>query len=253
MIIYTEKRGDNSVSETLKVFIIVFFTVNASVILTYNLIRLRLKYDFWKKQREVNDFGKKAEKRVLTYIEENFPNATVMSDVYLKTEKGLTEIDVVMICNRGIFIIETKSHHGYINTEGKYWTQRFRDKVVRFHSPTKQNLVHKIALWNLLKKRQSLTSLPVYTVTVFTSYDVYFTENVKDVIRLSYLARYVNARPVDKRMTEETIQNVQSLIQNYMETNRRRQLLHKKKVWKNNLKKKEYQVNKYSVKNQTKK
>ncbi len=235
-------------SEELKLFLTVFLSINFSVIFIFLLYRFYETHKKRKKQDKVNHFGDSAEKRVAKYLETSFPTARLIRDVYLKTETGLTEIDEIFLCNRGIFIIEIKSHNGYIITQGKHWTQRWRDKVVRFHNPVYQNKVHKLALETILRKRQSLASLPVYTVTVFTSKSVSFSENVKDVIKLPILAKFIKNRPIDKRMKESTIQEAEKLIRNYMETNPKKQNRHRQRIYKNNEKKSAYRVNKFSVK-----
>ncbi len=235
-------------SEELKTFLVVFVSINFSVLFIFSVHRLYQFIKKRKKQDRVNHFGDSAEKKVARYIEKNLSGATLIRDIYLKTETGLTEIDEILLCDRGIFIIEIKSHNGYIITQGKHWTQRYGDKVVRFHNPTHQNKVHKTALENILKKRQSLASLPIYTVTVFTSSKVSFSENVKNVIKLPILSKFVKNKPRDKRMTRETVLSVEKLIRNNMETSRRKQEQHKRRIYQNNDKKRAYRTNRYSVK-----
>ena len=235
-------------SETLKVFLIIFFSVNVSVLTVFLVSKLITRAKTLKKQDRVNHFGDSAEKKVEKYISKYLPDISIMKDLYLKTETGLTEIDMLLFCDRGIFIVEIKSHNGYIITRGKHWTQRWGDKVVRFHNPTIQNAVHKKALEDILRRRQSLASLPIYTVTVFTSSKVSFSENVRDVIKLPILSKFIKNKPRDKRMTRDTVASVEKLIKNNAETSRRRQRQHKQKVWENNNKKRAYRVNRYSVK-----
>ncbi len=235
-------------SETLKTFLIIFFSVNVSVLTVFIASKIINRIKTLKKQDRVNHFGDRAEKRVEKYIEKYLHQIRIMKDVYLKTETGLTEIDMLLLSDRGIFIVEIKSHNGYIITKGKHWTQRWGDKVVRFHNPTYQNAVHKKALEDILKRRQSLASLPIYTVTVFTSSKVSFSENVRDVIKLPILSKFIKNKPRDKRMTRDMISTVEKFIKSNAETSRRRQMKHKIKIWENNNKKREYHVNRYSVK-----
>lgn len=227
----------------LAIILLVFGTINISVIIGALAYFIHGKIKKSLRQKKVERFGEGAEKRVYDYLRKAFPRATVLKDVYLKTASGLTEIDLLFISNRGIFIIEVKSHNGYIVTAGKLWTQRWREKVVRFHSPVSQNAVHKNALEALFRKRQSLASLPIYTVTVFTSKTVSFSRNVKDVIKLSSLSRYIKAKKPDRRMTREMQKRVDSFISSNMETSRLRQARHRKKVFEENTKRKGYRIN----------
>lgn len=235
-------------SDNTKLFVAVFISVNFSVLMTLLAYKLFSQIKAVKKQEKINHFGDGAEIAVENYIKKYFPSSKIMKELYLKTPNGLTELDMLLLCGRGIFIIEIKSHNGYIVTRGKHWTQRWKDKVVRFHNPTYQNKIHKKALEDILNKRQSLASLPIYTVTVFTSPKVTFSENVKDVIRLSLLSKYIKSKPIEKRMTADNIENIEKLINCYMETSTRRKRKHKKRIWKNNSKKVAYRVNKFSVK-----
>ncbi len=235
-------------SQDAKVFLSVFVSINFSVLFIFIIYKIAQIIKKRKKQDRVNHFGDSAEVKVAKYIEKNLHSYRLIRDVYLKTETGLTEIDEILLCDRGIFIIEIKSHNGYIITRGKHWTQRYGDKVVRFHNPTIQNRVHKTALENILKKRQSLASLPIYTVTVFTSSKVSFSENVKDVIRLPILTKFVKNKPFNKRMDSSTVASVEKLIRCNMETSRRKQEQHKQRIYQNNDKKRVYRTNRYSVK-----
>ena len=181
-------------NEKLALLILVFGVINMSVIIGALIYHIHSKVKKRIRQSKVEHFGDSAEKKVVDFLKKNFPRAVIMEDVYLKTSTGLTEIDVILISDRGIFIIEVKSHNGYIVTNGKLWIQRWRDKVIRFHNPVEQNNIHKSALEAVFRKRQSLASLPIYAVTVFTSSNVTFSRNVKDVIKLSSLPSYIKRR-----------------------------------------------------------
>ncbi len=231
-------------NDSLTLIVIIFGTINLLVILGAVIYYIHSKIKKRLRQNKVDHFGDTAEKKVIDYLKKGFPKATVMKDIYLKTQTGLTEIDCIFICNRGIFIIEVKSHNGYIVTDGKLWTQHWREKVIRFHSPVKQNAVHKNALENVFRKRQSLASLPIYSVTVFTSNSVTFSKKVRDVIKLSYLSTFIKKKNPDRRMTKEMIRRVENFISSNMETSRHRQLRHKRQIYENNMKKRAYRINK---------
>ena len=224
--------------------LIVFGIINTVVLAGILIYLIHSKISKRLKQNKVDHFGDSAEKKVLEFLRKSFPKATIMDSVYLKTPTGLTELDMIMLCDRGLFIIEVKSHNGHITTEGKYWTQRWRDKIVRFHSPVLQNSVHKTALDNVFRKRQSFASLPVYTVTVFTSGNVTFSKNVRDVIKLSSLYSYIKRKKPSRRMTKDMIRQVEKFISANMETSRIRQNQHRRKIYNSNSKKRAYRVNK---------
>lgn len=231
-------------NEKLALLILVFGVINMSVIIGALIYHIHSKVKKRIRQSKVEHFGDSAEKKVVDFLKKSFPRAVVMEDVYLKTSTGLTEIDVILISDRGIFIIEVKSHNGYIVTNGKLWIQRWRDKVIRFHNPVEQNNIHKSALEAVFRKRQSLASLPIYAVTVFTSSNVTFSRNVKDVIKLSSLNSYIKRRKPIRRMTREMRKRVESYISSNMETSRLKQNQHKKRIYQHNQRKRAYRINK---------
>ncbi|MBR6632803.1 MAG: NERD domain-containing protein [Clostridia bacterium] len=229
--------------DTLTLIVLVFGCINLTVIVAALIYYVHSRLKKRIRQNKVNHFGDSAEKKVIEFLKKSFPKATVMDSVYLKTPSGLTELDILMLCDRGIFIIEVKSHNGYIVTGGNFWTQHWRDKVIRFHNPVHQNNSHKVALETVFRKRQSLASLPVYTVVVFTSSNVSFSQNTKDVIKLSSLYAYIRRKKQDKRMTREMIRKVERFISDNMETSRIRQNQHKRKIYQRNSKKRAYRFN----------
>ncbi|MBQ7898149.1 MAG: NERD domain-containing protein [Clostridia bacterium] len=231
-------------NEKLALLILVFGIINISVIIGALIYHIHSKVKKRIRQSKVEHFGDSAEKKVVDFLKKNFPRAVIMEDVYLKTPTGLTEIDVILISDRGIFIIEVKSHNGYIVTNGKLWIQRWRDKVIRFHNPVEQNNIHKTALEAVFRKRQSLASLPIYAVTVFTSSNVTFSRNVKDVIKLSSLPSYIKRRKPDRRMTRDMRKRVENYISSNMETSRLKQNQHKKRIYQHNQRKRAYRINK---------
>ena len=231
-------------NDKLALLILVFGIINISVIIGALIYHIHGKVKNKIRLNKVSHFGDSAEKKVVDFLRKNFPKGIIMEDVYLKTSSGLTEIDILFICDRGIFIIEVKSHNGYIVTNGKLWVQRWKDKVVRFHSPVEQNNIHKNALEAVFRKRQSLASLPIHSVTVFTSSNVNFSKNVRDVVKLSSLSSYIKRRQPDRRMTREMRKRVESYISSNMETSKIKQNQHKKRIYQHNSRKRAYRINK---------
>lgn len=81
-----------------------------------------------------------------------------------------TEIDVLLICPKGLFVFESKNYSGWIfgNEAHKNWTQtlpkgRGRSHKERFYNPVMQNASH-------IKHLQALISenTPVHSIIVFS-------------------------------------------------------------------------------------
>ena len=84
-----------------------------------------------------------------------------------KKRGGTTEIDVIFLHEKGIFVLESKNYSGWIfgREKDRYWTQSFPNgKKERFYNPIMQNRGHVNALQQLL---------PHIAATHFYSYIVF--------------------------------------------------------------------------------
>lgn len=86
-------------------------------------------------------------------------NKKILTNVYVPKEKGgTTEIDVVMIHEKGIYVIESKNYSGWIygDEKNKNWTQTFKGgKNEKFYNPIWQNQTHIRHLMKLLNIENS--------------------------------------------------------------------------------------------------
>lgn len=77
----------------------------------------------------------------------------VLSNIYLQYKDDTTEIDILVIHERGFFVIESKNYSGWIfGSENQYqWTQAI-NKITKnkFYNPIKQNRTHIKVLSNYL-------------------------------------------------------------------------------------------------------
>ena len=150
-------------------------------------------------RKKIRHFGDRAEETVKEYLETEFPGAAFFHDVFLKTRHGSTQVDHILICKWGLYIIETKSHNGRINVGKKEWTQIYGEKVVRFHSPVLQNESHQRAMKYLLSSHRTLKNIPVRGLVVFTSKKVHFSKRPTGVLRLEELAPYIKSGGTETR------------------------------------------------------
>lgn len=74
----------------------------------------------------------------------------LMTNLYIPTEKGhTTEVDLIMINQRGIFVFESKNYSGWIfgAENRKQWMQTFKNGIKnQFFNPIWQNKGHVKAL-----------------------------------------------------------------------------------------------------------
>lgn len=119
-----------------------------------------------------NDAGKFGEFLIYHYLK-NFENigAKFLFNAYIPKENGeTTEIDVLMLTSKGIFVFESKNYSGWIfgSEDNVNWYQtmgsaRNPHKEV-FYNPIMQNKSHIKNLTNLLEKQ-----IPMYSVIVFSN------------------------------------------------------------------------------------
>lgn len=79
------------------------------------------------------------------YILENLSHyGKTLVNLYIPTEKGTTEIDLVHITTSGIYVIESKNYSGWIfgHFNQKDWTAVYYDKKYKFYNPIWQNRYH---------------------------------------------------------------------------------------------------------------
>lgn len=75
----------------------------------------------------------------------------VISNVTLPVGGGTTQIDHVVICDKGIFAIETKDYNGIVYAgTGRDWYQYMGKKKYPFQNPHRQNYKHIMALKEIL-------------------------------------------------------------------------------------------------------
>ncbi len=120
------------------------------------LIRSLLNY------KNIGQFGEYSTEFALT--NHNLEgNLFVLKNLYLPTMSGTTEIDLLMLHEKGIFVFESKNYSGWIFGEAnqRYWTQSLENGTKnQFYNPILQNASHIRAVAKFLDK-------PVYAFTSF--------------------------------------------------------------------------------------
>ena len=108
-------------------------------------------------------------------------DAKILMNLQVPTPDGkITEIDLLLLHESGIYIFEMKHYKGtiYGDDNGKIWTQYFRTvKNQHFNNPIHQNQYHVEAI------KEMFPSLPVQSCIVFTNpeCELRVTVNSKDV------------------------------------------------------------------------
>jgi len=87
----------------------------------------------------------------------------VLNDIFIRTSRGSSQIDHIVISTYGLFVIETKNYSGWIhgNESSEYWTQTFYKSRDKFRNPIKQNWSHIYALKEVLSNFRHITYHPI--------------------------------------------------------------------------------------------
>lgn len=141
--------------------------------------------------------GKRGELRIHEILSRLPGEYHVMDDVVLKTGRGTTQIDHVVISKYGVFAIETKNYRGeiYGDDSREQWTQiivtsvrypkkwwKVYDYVTKnqFYNPVKQCMTHVFVIKDNLTEWPQLRVIPI---VVFTgNADLHHVESNKHVV-----------------------------------------------------------------------
>lgn len=112
-------------------------------------------------------YGEKLTERELRLVSLFGRKGKTLKNLYLpKDDGGTSEIDLIYITQKGIFVIESKNYSGWIfgNSKDQYWTQSLPDGTKnRFYNPIKQNQIHLKWLRQFLKQDITLYSFIVFS------------------------------------------------------------------------------------------
>lgn len=115
----------------------------------------------------IGSHGEKLIEKKLKRLIGSGVDGVVLRNVYIPKSRGETsEIDVLFLTRKGIFVIESKNYSGWIygDENGSRWTATLPNGTRnQFYNPIRQNQTH--IKW--LKKLLS-TEIPVYSLIVFS-------------------------------------------------------------------------------------
>ena len=114
-----------------------------------------------KKYLDKGKLGERSVSKRLKRLDNN--KYKVINDVILKTSRGTSQIDHLVVSNYGIFVIETKNYQGWIvgseNTDN--WQQIIYNKKNYFRNPIKQNYGHIKAIEENLKLNNKIKYISI--------------------------------------------------------------------------------------------
>lgn len=125
---------------------------------------------YWTDER-IGKHGEKLTERKLSLINLFGRKGKTLKNIYIPKDNGETsEIDLVYITQKGIFVIESKNYSGWIfgDAHSQYWTSSLPNGTKnRFYSPLKQNRTHIKWLSSYMANYSSI-SIPMFSIIVFS-------------------------------------------------------------------------------------
>jgi hypothetical protein len=135
-----------------------------------------------------------------------------INNVTIRTRRGTTQIDHVIISRYGVFVVETKSMSGWIfgRADDPFWTKTNKGKKLRFQNPLHQNASHIRAL-------SSVARIPLekmHSVVLFRGSCSLRTQMPPNVLTGGYITYVKSKRQV--LFTEAEVQRIVAAIKAVM-------------------------------------
>ncbi len=183
------------------------------------------------------DKGAYGEFLIFRVLESINPYAKVLTNLYIPREdNSLTEVDLVMIDQTGIYVFESKNYSGWIfgSEQNKYWTQTFKNKhKEKFFNPILQNRVH-------INSLQYITQ--IFDDDIFYSYIIFskrcelkkislFSDNVT-VLKRNELKKALRRRmnSLKPNLSLQDVDDLYNVLLNYCNVDREISALHIKEI-----------------------
>ncbi|KJG39647.1 DNA topoisomerase I [Photobacterium angustum] len=130
-------------------------------------------------------------KRLNAYLMDEQIAGIVINNVTLPIDGSTTQIDHILICTRGVFVVETKHYSGWIygDPKQKKWMQVLFKKRSYFQNPIHQNYKHIKAIQALF---DFVPEERIKSLVVFTGDGEFKTPLPKDVVLLDGIKDWMN-------------------------------------------------------------
>ena len=163
--------------------------------------------------------GKSGENSVNRYLSHYVLDCNwyLIENILLPAYRNSTaQIDHILICPRGIFVIETKNYKGFIS--GKPSDRRIKHRYSKYgksysiYNPIKQNQTHCSAVRNIIRKDNIECS--IYPVVIVLGAEV--SGEIKQFIQpLNFLTDYINSKMPKHLLSKEEMKHIYDYLSYY--------------------------------------
>ena len=137
----------------------------------------------------VGEFGEDLTEHKLNLLKLFGNDGYIIRNVYIPKDNGeTTEIDIIFVTKRAIFVIESKNYSGWIYGDDKstFWTAVLsKNNKQRFYNPIKQNEMH--IKW--LKEYLKTDKLMYLSLIVFSNRCKLYVQGSADLVRTAVIKR----------------------------------------------------------------
>ena len=152
--------------------------------------------------------GSIGESRIAGQLNKLNKEYKVLNDIFIRTSKGSSQIDHIVISTYGIFVIETKNYSGWIhgNENSEYWSQTFYKSRNKFRNPVKQNWAHIYALKEVLSNYRYIKYYPI--VVFVGSAEL---KNITSQIPVVYdneLFQIISRKSIEQSLTTSEVETI---------------------------------------------
>lgn len=140
----------------------------------------------------------------------------VVHNVMLRTEKGTTQVDYIVVSTFGLFVIEVKNYNGWIlgSEKGHEWTQSIYGKKHKFMNPIHQNYGHVKALEKVMSDME-LRDIPMYSIITFPGTSTLKVKCEKEnVVYWAQLVKRIRKLSVKEVLGKSQINQILEILQN---------------------------------------
>ena len=138
--------------------------------------------DNWK-----GKYGERLTERELRFVQLFGRKGKILRNIYLPKDNGETsELDVIFITQKGIFVFESKNYSGWIfgDEKNRYWTATLPNRQKNsFYNPIMQNKTHLKWLKNFVGDEIPLFSIVVFSERCELKKVTVWSEDVKVIKR----------------------------------------------------------------------
>lgn len=167
------------------------------------------------KKRLKYNIGTWGENKLYMALKRYFPKKQIFRNVYFFNGEKSSEIDIIAINRRGIYVFENKHYQGeiYETADKKYWKQIYNDYNTRmFYNPVLQNASH----CKILK--EIFPNIPIFSYVTFSSNaKLYINDGYKKkVLYIKEIGE--NIRKNQKNISKKEIKYIVEKLKKYTQT-----------------------------------